>query len=129
MTEANVTLFAAIAFSAIGLAAFFHYYLAVGRWPRAVGRVIGNQAEKRTAQGFDQYAYFPRIEFTAADGTVHVIKGDIGKTREWPMGAQVPLRYRPANPDHASIAKGWQRLLFAATFIAFAIGCWVAVLR
>ena len=33
---------------------------------------------------------------------------------------------RTANPKHATILKGWQRLAFSAVFIGFAIACWFA---
>jgi len=36
------------------------------------------------------------------------------------------LRYRAANPTHATIAKGWQRLIFSAVFIFFALAGWYA---
>ncbi len=129
MTEEAVTLVAAIAFSIVGAGALFHYYLMVAAWPLAVGRVIGNEAEKRTDHGFDEYAYFPRIEFTAADGNAYAVKGDIGKTEEWPIGELVRLHYRPSNPNHTSIASGWQRLVFAGAFVGFAIASWFAVVR
>ena len=129
MSEETVTLIAAIAFSVIGIGAFLHYFLTVGFWPRTTGRVIGNEAQKRTEHGFDDYAYFPLIEFIAADGKAYQVKGDIGLNDEWPMGQVVTLRYRTANPNHVSIAKNWQRFVFSAAFLGFAAACWFAVLR
>ena len=127
MSEDTITLVAALAFSVIGVGAFFHYFLMVGSWPRAVGYVVGNVTDMRSDEGFD-YAYFPRIEFAAADGKTYDVKGDVGLSQEWPLGQAVALRYRRSNPNHISIAKGWQRLLFAAVFLGFAAGCWAALL-
>ena len=128
MSEDTVTLIAAIAFSIIGIGTFLHYFMTVGFWPQTTGRVTGNEAQRRTQYGVD-YAYFPRIEFIAADGKTYQVKGDVGLNEEWPVGEVVTLRYRPANPNHVSIAKNWQRFVFSAAFIGFAAACWFAVLR
>ena len=73
-----------------------------------------------------EYAHFPRIEFQAANGKTYEVQGDIGLNDEWPIGQRVELRYRAGNPKHTTIAKGWQRLIFSAVFIGFAIACWYA---
>ena len=127
MSEDTITLVAALAFSVIGVGAFFHYFLMVGSWPRAVGRVVGNVTDMRSDEGFD-YAYFPRIAFAAADGRTYEVKGDIGRSQEWPLGQAVELRYKRSDPEQTSIAKGWQRLLFALVFLGFAVACWAALL-
>ncbi len=129
MSEETITFIAAILFSIVGVGAFLHYFVTVGFWPQTTGRVIGNEAQRRTEHGFDDYAYFPKIEFIAGDGKTYQVKGDIGLNEEWPLGQVVKLRYRPANPNHVSIAKNWQRFVFAAAFTGFGVGCWVAVLR
>ena len=125
MSEATITLIAAIAFSLIGVGTFFHYFLMVFLWPRATGTVTGNVTDLRSSDG-TEYAYFPRIEFQAANGETQEVRGDIGLNDEWPIGQKVKLRYRAANPKHATIMKGWQRLIFSGVFIGFAIACWYA---
>ena len=65
MSEATVTLIAAMAFTVVGVGTFFHYFLWIFRWPRATGRVTGNFADLRSTDG-TEYAYFPRIEFRVA---------------------------------------------------------------
>ena len=125
MSVATITLIAAIAATFIGVGSFFHYFLMIFRWPRATGTVTGNVADLRSTEG-NEYAHFPRIEFQAANGKTYEVKGDIGLNNEWPIGHRVELRYRTSNPKHISIAKGWQRLIFSAVFIGFAIACWYA---
>jgi len=128
MSEEIITLIAAIAFTVIGVGTFFHYFLMVNGWPRTWGQVVGNEAGRRTDAGFDQWSYFPLVEFQATDGRTYRIKGDIGLNEEWPLGQAVQLRYRLANPQHATIAKAWQRLLFACVFMGFALASWAALL-
>jgi hypothetical protein len=123
--ETTVTLIAAIAFSVVGAGAFFHLFLSVLRWPRATGTVTGNVSQARSTDG-DEYAFFPLITFEAADGKSYEVRGDIGLNSEWPLGQQMTMRYRAANPSHATMLKGWQRLAFAAVFIAFGTACWIA---
>ncbi len=122
MSVATVTLIAAIAATFIGVGTFFHFFLMVLRWPRATGTVIGNVARLRSTEG-SVYAYFPRIEFRAADGATYEVEGDIGLNDEWPLGQRVALRYRAADPNHTTIMKGWQRLIFSAVFMGFAVAC------
>jgi hypothetical protein len=125
MSEVTVTLIAAIASTIVGIGAFFHYFLLIFWWPRATGTVIGNITDLRSTDG-NEYAYFPRIEFQAADGKIYETKGDIGLNDEWPVGQRIDLRYRAANPNHTSTAKWWQRLIFSAVFICFAVALWYA---
>lgn len=128
MSVETITLIAAIVATVVGVGTFFHYFLMVNGWPRATGQVVGNEAGRRNDGGFDRWSYFPLVEFQAADGKTYRIKGDIGLNEEWPLGQAVKLRYRPANPNHATIAKSWQRLLFACVFLGFAAASWMAVL-
>jgi hypothetical protein len=123
--EAVATLIAAVLFTVVAVAAFIHLFLSVRRWPRATGTVQGNVSQARSFEG-NHYAFFPVIAFKAADGKTYEFRGDIGLNHEWPPGQQVDLRYRAGNPAHATMMKGWQRLLFAAVFAAFAAGCWYA---
>jgi hypothetical protein len=125
MSVATITLISAIASTVVGIGTFFHYFLSMLWWPRAAGTVIGNVADLRSIDG-THYAYFPRIEFQAANGKTYEVRGDIGLNDEWPIGQQVELRYRIADPNHTTIAKGWQRLIFSAVFICFAIAFWYA---
>ena len=125
MSVATITLIAAIASTFIGVGTFFHFFLNIFRWPRAKGTVIGNVASLRSTDG-NEYAHFPRIEFQAANGKTFEVQGDIGCNDEWPIGQRVELRYRAANPKHTTIMKGWQRLIFSAASIGFAIACWYA---
>lgn len=126
MSQDTIVLIVAVIATVIGIGSFIHLFLIVNGWPRATGRVVGNEAELRSGDSRNDYAFFPRIAFEAADGVSYEIKGDIGKSREWPVGQPVPLRYRLANPNHASIMNGWQRLLFSAVFAGFVIASWGA---
>ncbi|HMB76692.1 MAG TPA: DUF3592 domain-containing protein [Kiloniellaceae bacterium] len=125
MSETTVTLVAAIVSTVIGVGAFFHYFLSILRWPRATGTVVGNVAKLRSTEG-TRYAYFPRIAFQAANGQAYDVQGDIGLSDPWPIGRNVALRYRAANPNHTTIAKWWQRLIFSAVFLCFAAALWYA---
>ena len=125
MSVATITPIAAIASTVVGIGTFFHYFLLIFWWPRATGTVTGNVADLRSTDD-TQYAYFPRIEFQAATGKPYEVRGDVGLNDEWPIGQKVELRYRASNPNHATIAKGWQRLIFSVVFICFAVVCWYA---
>ena len=125
MSEATITLIAAIVATVIGVASFFHFFLMVLRWPRATGTVIENVAQLRSTEG-NTYSHFPKIEFRAANGTIYEVRGDVGLNSEWPIGQKLQLRYRAANPNHTTTMNGWQRLMFSPAFIAFAIACWYA---
>ncbi len=125
MSVTTVTLIAAIVATILGVGTFFHLFLLASRWPRATGRVVGNMAQRRSDEG-ERYAYFPKIEFAAADGKVYEVRGDVGLNQEWPIGQLVALRYRAANPNHTTTMKGWQRLLFSAVFLGFAAALWYA---
>lgn len=129
MSKETITLIAAIVTTVVGVGSFFHYFLMITSWPRATGRVVGNEAGRGSSgEGFENWSYFPLVEFQAADSQTYKIKGDIGRNHEWPLGQAVPLQYRPANPRHATIAKGWQRLLFSCAFLGFAVASWAVVL-
>lgn len=125
MSVAAVTLIAAVVATVIGVGTFCHLFLMVMRWPRATGTVVGNVTERRSIH-MTQYAYFPRIEFEAADGRTYEVRGDIGLDDEWPLGRKVDLRYRPSNPNHTTTMKGWQRLVFSLFFVGLAVACWYA---
>ena len=132
MSSGTFTLIAAVVCSVIGAGAFVHIFLMINTWPRASGKVVGNDAQRTHSDTFDRYAFFPRIEFQAADGKRYEVTGDIGLTDEWPLGKTVKLRYSASDPRKATIMKGWQRLLFAAVFLGFAAaswGAWFGVLR
>ena len=128
MSIDTVVLLIAIAATVLGVGLFFHYFLWVASWPRAAGRVVGNEPKKSNHHLPDEYAYFPQIAFTAADGQDYQVTGDVGLQKEWPVGRAVRVRYRAANPNHASIAKDWQRLLVAAWFLGGAAITWYVVL-
>lgn len=127
MSTAAVTLIAAVVASGIGVGTFFHFFLGAFRWSRASGRVVGNVARRRSRS--TRYAFFPRIEFRAADGRTYRVEGDLGLNDEWPIGQPVALRYRASNPNHATILKGWQRLLLSVVFLALAAASWYAWLQ
>ena len=88
MSEATITLIAAIASTLIGIGTFLHYFLMIFWWPRATGTVVGNVAHLRSTDG-TEYAYFPLIEFQATDGKTYETKDDIGLNNEWPSGGSV----------------------------------------
>ena len=129
MSQDTLVLIAAIVLTVIGCGAFFHYFLWLRLWPQTSGKVVGNEAYKSSHHGPDQWGYYPRVEFIAADGRTYEVRGDIGRQKEWPLGWIVNVRYRPANPNHASIAKDWQRLVFAGVFLGFAAMTWSVVLK
>ena len=85
MSEITVTLIAAMACTIVGIGTFFHYFLLIIWWRRATGTVTGNVADLRSTDG-NEYAYFPRIEFQAANGKSYEVRGDIGLNDEWPIG-------------------------------------------
>jgi len=85
MSEVTVTLIAAIACTIVGIGTFFHYFLLIFRWPRATGTVIGNVAELRSTDG-NEYAYFPRIEFQAANGKSYEVRGISGSMMSGRLG-------------------------------------------
>jgi Protein of unknown function (DUF3592) len=127
LSTAIVTLIAAVVASVIGVGTFFNFFLGPRRWPRASGRVVGNVAERRSrGRG---YAHFPRIAFRAGDGRDYEVRGDIGRSDEWPLGQQVTLRYRASDPRQTTLLAGWQRLLFSAVFLGLAVACWYAWLE
>ena len=126
MSVATITLIAAIASSVVGVGTFFHLFLWAMRWPQTTGTVVGNVTDLRST-GANDYAYFPRIEFQAANGHKYEVNGDIGLNDSWPIGQKIKLRYRPANPNHTTTMKAWQRLLFSSVFIGFGIACWYAL--
>ena len=125
MSVATITLIAALASTVVGIGTFFHFFLLICWWPRATGKVTGNVASLRSTPG-NEYAYFPRIKFQAANGKTYEVQGDIGLNDEWLLGQNVELTYRAANPNHVTIMKGWQRVIFSAVFICFAVACWYA---
>lgn len=125
MSAATVTLIAAVVASIVGFGTFIHLFLMVLRWPTATGTVVGNTTQARSTQD-TQYAHFPIIEFTSTNGQRFQVNGDIGLSEEWPIGKKLELRYRSSNPNHTTTMKGWQRLLFSAVFIGFAIVSWYA---
>ena len=125
MSETTITLISAIAATVIGIGTFFHYFLSMVWWPRATGIVTGNVTDLRSTDGFE-YAYFRRIEFQAANGKTYEVRGDVGLDDEWPIGQKVELHYRATNPNHTTTARGWQRFVFCAVFICFAIALWYA---
>ena len=124
MSGETVILIAAILATVVGVGTFFHYVLTILRWTKATGTVVGNVSKMRPIDKSAQ-AHFPRIAFTAADGKDYEVEGDIGLNDEWPIGLQVTLRYRAADPSHATIARNWQRLLFSLVFIGFAAVMWL----
>lgn len=125
LSETNITLFAAIAFSVVGIGTFLHFFLMVLMWPRANGIIVANCVKPGTIKAHND-AYFPVVEFIAADGKKYQINGDIGLRKEWPIGQKMLLCYRSSNPGHATIMKSWQRMLFSMVFIAFAVASWYA---
>lgn len=125
ISETTLTLFAAIAFSIVGVGTFFHFFLMVLRWPSANGTIVANITKPGSIEGRTD-AYLPVIEFVAADGKKYEVKGEIGLRKKWPIGQKIPLRYRASNPNHVTIMKAWQRMLFSMVFILFALASWYA---
>ena len=127
--EQTVTVVVAVFASIIGVGTFFHYFLMVQSWPTASGRVIGNEAQANSNEGATTYSYFPKVEFYALDGQRYEIRGDVGRSSEWPIGKVLKVRYKTSNPNHTSTAHDWQRLLFSLVFLGFASAIWYVILR
>ena len=117
----------AILFTVIGAGMFVHLGIMAARWPAARGRVVGNIADHRGSED-GTAAFFPEIAFTARDGREYRIRGDVGRSREWPVGQMVDLRYRAGNPSHTTTLAGWQRIMISLAFLALGLLCWSAVL-
>ena len=124
MSVETAILIAAILATAVGVGTFLNYFLTVLRWPKATGTVVGNVSQKRSIDKSEP-THFPRIAFTTADGKDYEVRGDIGLKDEWPIGLTITLRYRAADPNHATIARNWQRLVFSLVFIGFAAVMWL----
>jgi hypothetical protein len=130
MDKITVAWIGAIVCSTIGWGSLLHFTWITYKWPKSRGRVIGNIAEwKQTGGSSVNYertnAYFAEIEFSAA-GTMHIVKGGIGRSKPWPIGETIDLQYKPNNPGHTLDFNWWQRLLFSGTFITFGSLCYAA---
>ncbi len=129
MSTETLILIVASVLTLFGVGAFCHYFIWVQfTWPRTSGKVVGNKA-RSSHDTVSRPAYFPRVEFIAADGQNYEVVGDVGRPKEWPLGHIIPLRYRPSDPTHASTARAWQRLIFAGVFLGFAAASWWALLQ
>jgi len=83
------------------------------REARAVWRLVRVSLKSRgTVRGFHEdtfpgsrgKCYFPLIEFTARDGSVVRFQSGSGSGRPaYVVGAQVPVRYDPSQPDQARV--------------------------
>ncbi|NBU11698.1 MAG: DUF3592 domain-containing protein [Proteobacteria bacterium] len=76
--------------------------------------------------GYEQhqeYSLFaPRIEFTGTDGIVHTFLSQLYGSQEIPIGGRVRIRYSPAQPDRAEVARFSALWLFPLVWLAFGIG-------
>lgn len=126
MDTDTITLIAAIAFTIVSLGALVHLVGMVQRWPQAPGEVTDNIAEWAHDDAGQTAVYFAQIAFTDATGQSFTVKGDIGRRSPWTIGEKVTVRYKAANPNHATSMNVWQRLLFAGAFGFFAVMCWLA---
>ena len=126
MDTDTITLIAAIAFSIVCLVALVHLVGMVQRWPQALGEVTDNIAEWAHDDSGQSAVYFAKIAFTDATGQSFIVKGDIGLRKPWTIGEKVTVRYKAANPNHATSMNFWQRLLFAGVFGFFAVMLWLA---
>ena len=126
MDTDTITLIAALGFSVVSLGALVQLVGMVQRWPRAPGEVTDNIAEWAHDDAGQTAVYFAKIAFTDAAGQSFSVKGDIGRRSPWPNGEKVTVRYKAANPNHATSMNFWQRLLFAGVFGFFAVMLWAA---
>ncbi len=126
MDTSTITLIAAIAATIIGLGALVHLVAIVQRWPQALAEVTGNIAEWAHDDAGKTAVYFAELAFTDAAGQSFTVKGDIGRRKPWVVGEKLTIRYRAANPNHATSMNLWQRLLFAGVFGFFAVMLWLA---
>jgi hypothetical protein len=126
MDTSTITLLAAIAFTIVGIGALVHLVAMVQRWPQAIGQVTGNIAEWAHDESGKTAVYFAKIAFADAKGQSFTVRGDIGLRKPWTIGEKVTVRYKAANPNHATSMNFWQRLLFAGGFGFFAVMLWLA---
>ena len=127
MDEMTVAWIAAIVGSFIGLGTLVHFSWIAGSWPRAAGRVVDNIAEYSHSSSGQSVVYFPKIEFSAAGGSIHVVKGDVGHRKPTPIGHPIQLWYKPSNPNHAMTMKWPVRLMFSGFFILASLLCWLKI--
>ncbi len=129
MDETAIVWITAIVASLIGFGTLIHFSWIARNWPRATGRVIDNSAEYAGGSdgGGRSVAYFPKIEFRAAEGSTHVVKGDVGRRKPAPIGEMIQLWYKPSNPQHAMTMKLPARLMFSGAFIAVGSVCWLKI--
>ena len=124
----TVVWIAAVASSIIGFGFLLHSTYIAWKWPKAVGRVVGNTTRYAHYDSGSSIVYFAKIAFTAKDRRDYTVRSDMGTHKPWQIGAPVRVHYKPGNPAHAMTMKLWQRLVFSGFFIAAAIVCWGLIL-
>src|SRR3954470_17919306 len=71
----------------------------------------------------EEYSMFaPRIEFTSPDGLVHTFLSQLYGSQEIPIGGRIRIRYSPAQPERAEVARFSALWLFPLVWLAFGIG-------
>ncbi|MCH9806179.1 MAG: DUF3592 domain-containing protein [Alphaproteobacteria bacterium] len=115
---------AAVVSSIIGFGSLFHMSYIARYWPKATGRVCGNQNRIAHYDCGSGTVYVADVRFEAEDGRCYTIKSDVGLQQPWTVGDTITVHYKPANPNQAMIMTFWERILFSAAFIAPALTCW-----
>src|SRR5688572_22391953 len=67
----------------------------------ATGRVVSYTEREEDGQR----SYRPRVRFKTPEGSIHTVAGQLAYTSQrYPIGAELPVVYRPERPTEARIA-------------------------
>jgi hypothetical protein len=65
--------------------------------------------------------FAPRVEFTGADGRQHTFLSEVYGSQDIPIGGRVHVRYLPADPKRAEIARFSTLWLFPLLWLGFGV--------
>ena len=104
---------AGVGFILYGLWGFIR---SLGRYRVCEGVIVGYEQHQ-------EYSLFaPRIEFTGPDGIVHTFLSQLYGSEDIPVGGRIQIRYSPAQPERAEVARFSALWLFPLVWVAFGIG-------
>ena len=117
----------------VGLGSFTHFIYITLNWVKTDGTVIDNVGERAKSATVSNEAfsaaYFAKIEYQDQNGHVYISKGDIGKTKPWPIGHKIAVLYNPKKPQHIMTMNIVQRFGFSLIFIVMGSICLYLVLN
>jgi hypothetical protein len=77
--------------------------------------VTGRVVSYHEHQEGGQKSYRPRVRFKTPEGSIHTVAGQMAYTSQrYPLGAELPVVYQPAEPTKARIATFMDNWLGAA---------------